>query len=150
MPIALVPCPLDWGTLVGVLRLHHPGLPGPRLQYLTSVGELLWELGIHFLQFCELTRGISFPLGIYFFNLLAVDKRKDGDFPFVLPDKRELGGAHWGFTRTQASPCLGPIPILVGPITLREAGQVPARYPIGSVTTVLQLLHLHCKYKPLP
>ena len=129
---------------MGVLRLQLPGLLGPRLQYLTSVGELLWELGIHLLQFFELKRGISFPLGIYFFKLLAVDKRKDGDIPIVLPDKRELGGAHWGSTRSQASPCLGPTPILVGPIIVREAGQVSARYPTGSVTTELQLLHLHC------
>ena len=64
------------------------------------------------------------PRSADFFILLAVDKRKDGDFPFVLPDKRELGGAHWGTTRSQASPCLGPIPILVGRYTLREAGLV--------------------------
>ena len=130
-------------------RLHPPGLPYPRLQYLTSAGELLWELGILLLQFCAHTRGNSYPLGNYFFILLAVDTRKDGDIPFVLPDKRELGGAHWGFTRSQASPCLGAIPILVGLYTLREAGQVPARYPIGSVTTVLQLHPFTCIYQPL-
>ena len=143
VPIALVPCPLDWGTLVGIPRLHPPGLPCPRLQYLTLVGELLWELGILLLQFCAHISGNSYPPGNYFFILLAVDKSKNGDFPFVLPDKKELGGAHWGFTRSQASPCLGPIPILVGLYTLREAGHVPARYPIGSVTTVLQLHTLH-------
>ena len=133
---------------MGIPRAPLPGLPYPRLQYLTLVGELLWELGILLLQFCAHIDSNSYPLGSCFIYLLAVDKPKDGDFPFVLPDKRELGGAHWGFS--QASPCLGPFPILVGRYTLREAGQVPARYPFGSVTTVLQLSHLHCKYQPLP
>ena len=63
VPIALVPCPSDWGTLVGISRLHPPGLPYPRLQYLTLVGELLWELGIRCLQFCAHIRGNSYPLG---------------------------------------------------------------------------------------
>ena len=79
---------------MGIPRHHLPGQLYPRLQYLTSVGELVWGTGYPALQFCVHTRGISFPLGIYFFYLLAVDKLKDGDIPFVLPDKRELGGAH--------------------------------------------------------
>ena len=45
------------GTLVGISRLHPPGLPYPRLQYLTLAGELLWELGIRCLHFFVRNKG---------------------------------------------------------------------------------------------
>ena len=52
-------------------------------------------------------------------------------------------GYSCGITRIPGIPLPGPVPILVGLIILREAGLVLARYPFGSVTTVLQLHTFH-------
>ena len=47
-------------------------------------------------------------------------------------------------------PLPGPVPILYFLARSREAGPVPARYPIGSVTTVYNFHTFHCKYSPCP
>ena len=95
------------------------------------------------LQFCAHTRVIPIHRGIASWTSWRWTKHKDEGSARVLPDKRELGGILAWDHSLPGIPLPGPVPILVGLIILREAGLVLARYPFGSVTTVLQLHTFH-------
>ena len=93
---------------------------------------------------------MDLSIGIHTGLHLQWTNHKDEGSARVLPDKRELGGTHQWDHSLLGIPLPRPIPILCFLARSREAGPVPARYPIGSVTTVYNFHTFHCKYSPCP
>ena len=101
------------------------------------------------LQFCAQHRSFFSTEGFSCSSWQWTNHKDEGSAR-VLPDKRELGGTHQRDHSLLGIPLPRPIPILYFLARSREAGPVPARYPIGSVTTVYNFHTLHCKHSPCP